>query len=122
MLISAKDREILAFTMGKRNSKIVYNLWMKLKQIDIDFFLTDNWQAFKVVLPPEKHIVGKTFTKAIEGVNTWFRNPHQKTRPKNRLFLKKNLSTTIPLLKQLSIIETIKHHTFKDITDSTILL
>ncbi len=100
---SAKDREILAFTMGKRNSKIVYNLWMKLKQIDIDFFLTDNWQASKVVLPPEKHIVGKTFTKAIEGVNTWFRTRIRRLVRRTVCFSKK-------LIYHYSLIKTAIYH------------
>jgi len=70
---SATDGEILAFAMGKRNWKTVHYLILKLKGLDIDFFLTDKWKAFKTVLPYEKHLIGKQFTKAIEGVNTWFR-------------------------------------------------
>ena len=65
--------EILGFAMGKRNWKTVYNLLLKLKALNIDFFLTDNREAFKAVLPGEKHLIGKQFTKAIEGINTWFR-------------------------------------------------
>jgi len=65
--------EVLGFAMGKRNRKTIYNLMLKLKTLEIDFFLTDNWEAFKAVLPGEKHLVGKQFTKAIEGINTWFR-------------------------------------------------
>lgn len=68
-----KEDEILAFTMGKRNWKTVYNLWLKIKHLDIDLFMTDKWEAFQVVLPPQKHWAGKEFTKAIEGINTWFR-------------------------------------------------
>jgi len=65
--------EVLAFTMGKRNSKTVRNLLIKLKRLEIDWYLTDNWKAFKEELPYYKHLIGKQFTKAIEGVNTWFR-------------------------------------------------
>ncbi len=59
--------------MGKRSTTSVQHLMLLLKHIGIDFFLTDNWEAFKTVLPYEKHPIGKQFTKAIEGVNTWFR-------------------------------------------------
>jgi insertion element IS1 protein InsB len=69
----AETDEILAFAMGKRNSKTVRNLLLKLKGLEIDFFLTDDWKAFKAELPYYQHLIGKQFTKAIEGVNTWFR-------------------------------------------------
>ena len=69
----AESGEILAFAMGKRSTKSIQHLMLRLKSIEIDFFLTDDWEAFKAVLPYEKHLIGKQFTKAIEGVNTWFR-------------------------------------------------
>jgi IS1 family transposase len=67
------EDEVLAFTMGKRSAKTVENLLLKLKQLDIDYFLTDDWEAFKAVLPADKHLRGKQYTKNIEGVNTFFR-------------------------------------------------
>jgi IS1 family transposase len=33
-------------------------------------FYTDRWEAFAEVLPPERHIVGKRFTAAIERDNS----------------------------------------------------
>jgi insertion element IS1 protein InsB len=57
--------------MGKRNSKSVHNLLLKLKGLETDFFLTDDWKAFKAELPYYQHLIGKQFTKSIEGVNTW---------------------------------------------------
>ncbi len=65
--------EILAFTMGKRNSKTVRNLLVKLKELEINWYLTDKWEAFAAELPYYHHLIGKQFTKAIEGMNTWFR-------------------------------------------------
>lgn len=70
---AAQDGEILGFAMGKRNWKTVTNLLVKLKALEIDFFQTDGWEAFKTVLPGDRHLIGKQFTKAIEGINTWFR-------------------------------------------------
>ncbi len=88
---SARDAEILAFKMGKRNGKTVYNLWFKMKHIPIDFFRTDNREACKVVLPAEIHIVGKRFTKAIEGINTWFRTRIRRLVRRTVCFSKKRL-------------------------------
>ena len=69
----AESGEILAFTLGKRSVKTMENLLLKLKNTEVDFFLTDHWEAFSAVLPYEKHLIGKAFTKAIEGVNTFLR-------------------------------------------------
>jgi len=81
--------EILAFTMGKRNSKAVRNLLLKLKALEIDWYLTDSWKAFKEVLPYYKHLIGKQFTKAIEGVNTWFRVRIRRLNRRTTCFSKK---------------------------------
>ena len=65
--------EILAAAWGKRNKTGVSRLIMKLRNVEIEHYCTDNWAAFAEVLPREKHKIGKQFTKKIEGVNTWFR-------------------------------------------------
>ena len=84
-----QNGEILGFAMGKRNWKTVSNLLVKLKTLEIDFFLTDNWEAFKAVLPYNKHLIGKQFTKAIEGVNTWFRTRIRRLMRRTVCFSKK---------------------------------
>jgi insertion element IS1 protein InsB len=81
--------EILAFTMGKRNSKTVRNLLLKLKALEIDWYLTDKWEAFSAELPYYQHLIGKQFTKAIEGVNTWFRVRIRRLNRKTTCFSKK---------------------------------
>jgi insertion element IS1 protein InsB len=70
---SYETDEILAFTTGKRNSKTVRNLLLKLKGLETEWYLTDKREAFSKELPYYQHLIGKQFTKAIEGVNTWFR-------------------------------------------------
>ena len=40
-----KEDEIIAFTMGKHSAATVRNLWIKLKELDIGLFLTDDWEA-----------------------------------------------------------------------------
>lgn len=65
--------EILGFTLGKRNIKTVKNLMIKLKGLEVDFYCTDDWKAFSSVLPYYRHLIGKHLTRAIEGINTWFR-------------------------------------------------
>jgi len=86
---AVEEDEIIAFTMGKRSAEAVKNLYVKLKRLSIDFFLTDEWEAFRAVLPKEKHCVGKQFTKAIEGINTWFRTRVRRLVRRTTCFSKK---------------------------------
>ena len=67
------SKEILAVTMGKRNKARIKDLLKRLQNIEIDFFASDGWQAFKSELPYLKHLIGKKYTKGIEGRNTWIR-------------------------------------------------
>ena len=60
--------------MGKRSKKTVRDLCKRMKNIEVNFWCTDAWKAFKEVFPPESHLIGKRFTKVIEGANTSFRN------------------------------------------------
>jgi IS1 family transposase len=85
----AESGEILAFTLGKRNTKTVKNLMVKLKGLEVDFYCTDNWEAFSAVLPYYQHLIGKQFTKAIEGMNTWFRTRLRRLTRKTVCFSKK---------------------------------
>ena len=71
--ICKNSREILAANWGKRNIRSIRALLKKLQGVEINFYCTGHWQAFAEVLPKEKHIVGKKYTKKIEGINTWFR-------------------------------------------------
>ena len=81
--------EILVFTMGKRSSKTVNNLPVKLKGLEINWYLTDKWKAFAEVLPYYQNLIGKQFTKAIEGVNAWFRVRIRRLNRRTTCFSKK---------------------------------
>ena len=65
--------EILAASWGKRDKRNIKALLNKLQNLEINFYCTDQWRAFTEILPKEKHIIGKKYTKKIEGINTWFR-------------------------------------------------
>lgn len=84
----AETDEILAVTAGKRNKKTVKDLLKRLDGISIDWFCTDHWEAFKAVLP-QNHLIGKRFTRAIEGVNTSLRNSCKRLNRRTTSFSKK---------------------------------
>ncbi|WP_299289228.1 IS1 family transposase [uncultured Mucilaginibacter sp.] len=71
--ICKQSGEILTANWGKRNKKAIKALLKKLQEVEINFYCTDHWGAFAQVLPKEKHLIGKKYTKKIEGINTWFR-------------------------------------------------
>ena len=71
--ICKQSGEILAANWGKRNKKSIRALLKKLQCTAVNFYCTDHWRAFAEVLPKEKHLIGKKYTKKIEGINTWFR-------------------------------------------------
>ena len=85
----AQTDEILALTMGKRSKKTVKDLYKRLKDIQVNLWCTDAWKAFKEVLPKESHLIGKQFSKAIEGVNTYLRNACKRLIRRTTAFPKK---------------------------------
>ena len=107
----AKTKEILAVTMGKRSKKTVLELYNRLKDIKIDYWCTDHWEAFKAIFPSEKHKVGKEFTKAIEGVNTYLRGACKRLIRTTTAFSKK-------VLNHWAVIKLVMQH--RNLTLSTI--
>lgn len=95
--------EIIAFTMGRRSAGAVQNLFVKLKHLNIGHFLTDTWEAFQSVLPKARHLIGKCYTKAIEGVNTFFRTRVRRLMRRTVCFSKK-------LIYHYSMIKVVIHH------------
>ena len=86
-----ETKEILAMTMGKRNRKQLQSLMVQIKNlyIEIDFYCTDKFEAFKDVLPYFKHLIGKKFTKNIEGINTLIRSKIARLHRRTTKFSKK---------------------------------
>ncbi|MEX8547387.1 MAG: IS1 family transposase [Mucilaginibacter sp.] len=87
--ICEQSGEILAANWGKRSKKSVKALLKKLQEREINFYCTDHWKAFAQVLPKEKHIFGKKYTKKIEGINTWFRTRLRRLARRTVCFSKK---------------------------------
>ncbi|WP_435356937.1 IS1 family transposase [Emticicia sp. SJ17W-69] len=86
-----ETKEILAITMGKRSRKQLQSLMIQLKNlhIEIDFYCTDKFEAFKEILPYYSHLIGKRFTKNIEGINTLIRSKIARLQRRTTKFSKK---------------------------------
>jgi insertion element IS1 protein InsB len=60
----------VAWVLGNRDTATFRRLYDKVKHNKDCVFYTDDWPAFKHVLPHDRHIVGKTHTTAIEQDNS----------------------------------------------------
>ena len=60
----------MAWVLGGRDTATFKRLYGKVKHLTNCTFYTDNWDAFSKVLPPERHIIGKAHTVAIERDNS----------------------------------------------------
>ena len=106
--------EVLAYGCGSRSAKTVKQLLKKLKDVVIDEYCTDHWKAFSKVLPPEKHTIGKTYTKNIEGVNTCLRTRNRRLVRKTTGFSRKkeNHLAALNIMFNYRNNQKTKHHTF----------
>lgn len=72
-IIKALDRgtrRTLAWVVGNRDAATFQQLYDKVKHLTECTFYTDNWDAFARVLPPERHVIGKSGTVCIEQDNS----------------------------------------------------
>ena len=106
--------EVLAYVCGSRSAKTVRQLLKKLKDVVIDEYCTDYWRAFAKVLPPEKHTIGKAYTKNIEGVNTCLRTRNRRFVRKTTCYSKKkeNHLAALNLMFNYRNKQKANHHTF----------
>ena len=81
--------EVLAWSWGNRSQHTVKRLYRQLEKLEIECFCTDDWPAFTKVLPQERHLIGKAFTKHIEGVNLCLRTRNRRIVRKTACFSKK---------------------------------
>jgi len=81
--------EIVAWVWGTRSAKTVKALYVKLKEVAVNTFCTDDWKAFAKVLPADKHQIGKVYTRHIEGVNLCLRTRNRRVVRETACFSKK---------------------------------
>ncbi|MCS6795934.1 MAG: IS1 family transposase [Raineya sp.] len=83
--------------MGKQNKTRIRDLLKRLQGISIDFFAADGWKGFADLLPYFQHLVGKKYTKGIEGRNAWFSRRVSRLFRRATTFSKKVIYTGIIL-------------------------
>jgi len=76
-ILKAYDRQskrTIAFVTGRRDIATVQKLYDQIKHLTNCLFYTDDWNAFKKVLPSDRHIIGKQHTHLIESDNANLRH------------------------------------------------
>ena len=56
----------MAWVLGGRDAATFQRLYDQVKHLTTCILYTDDGEAFAHVLPPERHIIGKAYTHAIE--------------------------------------------------------
>jgi insertion element IS1 protein InsB len=72
-IIKAVDRgtgRTVAWVTGGRDAATFRRLYDKVRHLTDCVFYTDDWEAFAKILPPERHVIGKTHTITIEQDNS----------------------------------------------------
>ena len=105
----------MAWVLGGRDSQTFKRLYDKLKHLKDCTFYTDNWDAFAEISSPERHIIGKSGTTAIEQDNSNTRHYLGRFTRKTKIVSKKKVMVdmSIKLWLALTKPETLAH--FKQI-------
>jgi IS1 family transposase/transposase-like protein len=89
-----KTGEIVSWVFGKRDYKTAKKLRDKITEqgFTFDTIATDNWDSFLKAFSSDNHIVGKIYTKGIEGNNCRLRHRIRRAVRKTCCFSKKMLN------------------------------
>ena len=69
VVFEPESRQVLAFHIGGRGIKSMKKLWKKIpyRLRSNCYFETDDWEAYRSILPNDRHWIGKEYTYFIEG-------------------------------------------------------
>jgi IS1 family transposase/transposase-like protein len=91
--LDRKTRQVIAFHIGDRSQKSAQKLWDNLPNFykENGRFYTDDWDAYKAVFPPDRHVSSKIKkdTNHIERLNLTIRNRCSRLVRKSLSFSKK---------------------------------
>ena len=98
----------MAWVLGGRDTATFQRLYNKVKHLTNCTFYTDNWDAFVKVLPPERHVIGKANTIAIEGDNSNTRHHLGRFTRRTKVVSKSEnmVDTTLKLWQALTLPKT----------------
>ena len=92
--------EIIDFEIGCRGTKTFRRLWRRLCSIRCTTFFSDNWHAYRELIPRQKHVVSKGETCLVESKNSQIRNYGSPFRRKTKCVSK----TQIMIYNQMLLV------------------
>ena len=83
------SRRTIAWVIGNRDASTFRRLYKKVEHLKDWIFYTDDWEAFKKVLPPQRHVIGKSETLTIERDNSNTRHHLERMTRRTKVVSKK---------------------------------
>ena len=99
------NKRVIDFVIGDRTRATFELLYAKISKNFTNFYCTDDYDAYKTVIPPNKHILGKENTTNVESNHALMRHYLAKMRRKTRCYVKsvENLEDNLRLLIKYKI-------------------
>ena len=119
--LDRRRRRTVAWVLGGRDTATFKRLYNKVKHLKNCTFYTDNWDAFANVLPPERHVIGKAHTIAIEQDNSNTRHYLGRFTRKTKVVSKKKEMVDMSIKLWLALTDSENLRRFKDIALSVYL-
>ncbi len=90
MLLNHNNQSFFGRRFKKYALATCKKMFKKLEHLDIAEFCTDDWRAYKKVIPAQKHTVSKLRTQKIERQNLNFRTHNKRLARQTICFSKKD--------------------------------
>lgn len=92
VVYAPKYKLVIAQHIGGRGKRAALKLWKKVPdELKTSYFETDAHEAYKTIIPPQQHKVGKHLTYFIEGFNATIRARVSRLVRKSLSFSKKDI-------------------------------
>ncbi|MEB3245258.1 MAG: IS1 family transposase [Vampirovibrionales bacterium] len=78
------SKQVVDFELGCRGIRTLNRLWQRVSLLEAKTLSSDHWQAYKAVLPADRHVATKAETYTVESKNAQIR--HYLARCKRKSF------------------------------------
>jgi len=84
-------KQVITYHIGDRSAESLRQLWLKIpyRFRQYCFVETDHWEAYRQIVPPEAHVVGKAYTFYIESFFSSVRSRVSRLVRRSKSFSKK---------------------------------
>ena len=105
--VNRDSRKIIDFQIGNRSTKTFRKLWKRIARISCGQYFSDNWHAYRELLPKSKHVASKSETCLVESKNSQIRNYGSRFKRKTKRVSKKMIFIYYEMLSVVNKINQI---------------